>query len=191
MKRILTYLAMALAAISVISCSESKRREALLMDWRMLWPKPYDKCAVDPYTRTRVILMNGTEFEANWFSHQFARHTDDNDLRRSLALTRAIEKEQQLKNSLLKPINESVLEHTIGYEQLAVDLTAELAKRAKRVVAIELDERLREILPITLGEFSNVILRCFSCSLQNICSLSIYNDILDISTISFINDLFQ
>lgn len=35
-------------------------------------------------------------------------------------------------------------------------LTAELAKRAKRVVAIELDERLREILPITLGEFSNV-----------------------------------
>ena len=30
MKRILTYLAMALAAISVISCSESKRREALL-----------------------------------------------------------------------------------------------------------------------------------------------------------------
>ena len=35
-------------------------------------------------------------------------------------------------------------------------LTAELAKRAKKVVAIELDERLREILPITLGEFSNV-----------------------------------
>lgn len=30
MKRILTYLAMALAALSVISCSESKRREALL-----------------------------------------------------------------------------------------------------------------------------------------------------------------
>lgn len=35
-------------------------------------------------------------------------------------------------------------------------LTAELAKRARRVVAIELDERLREILPVTLGEFSNV-----------------------------------
>jgi hypothetical protein len=26
-------------------------------------------------------------------------------------------------------LNESILEHTIGYEQLAVDLTAELAKR--------------------------------------------------------------
>ncbi|MBQ8407162.1 MAG: hypothetical protein IJY38_04505, partial [Clostridia bacterium] len=37
----------------------------------------------------------------------------------------------QLKISLLKPCNESPLEHTIGYEQLAVDLTAELAKREK------------------------------------------------------------
>ena len=35
-------------------------------------------------------------------------------------------------------------------------LTAELAKRAKKVVSIELDERLKEILPITLGGFSNV-----------------------------------
>jgi rubrerythrin len=75
--------------------------------------------------------MNGTEFEANWFSHNFSRHCGDNDIRRELALTREIEKQQQLKISLLKPINESVLEHTIGYEQLAVDLTAELAKREK------------------------------------------------------------
>ena len=29
----------------------------------------------------------------------------------------------------LKPADESALEHTIGYEQLAVDLTAHLAKR--------------------------------------------------------------
>ena len=93
-----------------------------------MYPKPYNKKEVDPYTKTRIILMNGTEFEANWFSHQFARHTDDNDLRRELALTRATEKQQQLKISLLKPANESILEHTISYEQLAVDLTAELAK---------------------------------------------------------------
>ena len=73
--------------------------------------------------------MNGTEFEANWFSHQFARHTTNNDLRRELAITRSIEKQQQIKISLLKPINESPLEHTISYEQLAVDLTSELAKR--------------------------------------------------------------
>ena len=105
--------------------------EKLLQNWSEMYPKSYNKKTVDPYTKTRIILMNGTEFEANWFSHQFARHTDDNDLRRELALTREIEKQQQLKISLLKPINESVLEHTIGYEQLAVDLTAELAKREK------------------------------------------------------------
>ena len=98
-------------------------------NWKQLYPKPYDKRSVDPYTKTRIILMNGTEFEANWFSHQFARHVTNNDLRRDLALTRNNEKQQQLKISLLKPENESILEHTIGYEQLAVDLTAELSKR--------------------------------------------------------------
>ena len=103
--------------------------EKSLKNWCELYPRSYNKRNVDPYTKTRIILMNGTEFEANWFSHQFARHTDDNDLRRELALTREIEKQQQLKLSLLKPIDESILEHTIGYEQLAVDLTAELAKR--------------------------------------------------------------
>lgn len=105
--------------------------EHALMNWNEMYPVSYDKRNVDPYTKTRIILMNGTEFEANWFSHNFARHCGDNDLRRELALTREIEKQQQLKVSLLKPINESILEHTIGYEQLAVDLTAELAKREK------------------------------------------------------------
>lgn len=103
--------------------------ERSFQNWKELYPKSYDKQEVDPYTKTRIILMNGTEFESNWFSHQFARHTDDVDLKRDLALTRMIEKRQQLKISLLKPMDETVLEHTIGYEQLAVDLTAELAER--------------------------------------------------------------
>ncbi len=108
---------------------KAKPIEKALQNWQELYPKPYDKREVDPYTKTRIILMNGTEFEANWFSHQFARHVSDNDLRRDLALTREVEKQQQLKISLLKPQDETPLEHTIGYEQLAVDLTAELAKR--------------------------------------------------------------
>lgn len=103
--------------------------EKSFQNWQQMYPKPYDKKEVDPYTKTRIILMNGTEFEANWFSHQLCRHTSDNELRRDLAMTRAVEKQQQLKISLLKPKDESVLEHTISYEQLAVDLTAELAKR--------------------------------------------------------------
>lgn len=35
-------------------------------------------------------------------------------------------------------------------------LTAELSARAKRVIAIELDERLKKILPVTLSECENV-----------------------------------
>ena len=103
--------------------------EKALEGWQQLYPKAYDKDETDPYTKTRIILMNGTEYEANWFSHQFARHTDNNDLRRDLALARYVEKQQQIKLSLLKPQDETILQHTIAYEQLAVDLTAELAKR--------------------------------------------------------------
>ena len=119
--------------------------EKSFQNWQQMYPKSYDKRTVDPYTKTRIILMNGTEFEANWFSHQFARHVEDNELRRDLAMTRMIEKQQQLKVSLLKPANETVLEHTIGYEQLAVDLTAELAKR-------ELDCNVKTALDFALLE---------------------------------------
>ena len=30
----------------------------------------YNKDNTSPYTKTRVILMNGTEFESQWFMHQ-------------------------------------------------------------------------------------------------------------------------
>lgn len=103
--------------------------ERFIKNWQQLYPQSYDKNETDPYTKTRIVLMNGTEFEANWFSHSMARHTQDNDLRREIAMTRYLEKQQQLKIGLLKPPSESILEHTISYEQLAVDLTAELAKR--------------------------------------------------------------
>ena len=99
------------------------------MDWQALYPRAYDKMGIDPYTRVRVILMNGTEFEAAGYSHQFHRHERDNDLRRELALMRRQEQQQQKKIACLKPMDENVLEHTIGYEQLAVDLTAGLAQR--------------------------------------------------------------
>ncbi len=106
-----------------------KKGTEVILPWRRLWPEPYDKHTVDPYTRTRVILMNGTEFENVWFSHQFHRNTADNDLRRVLALLRRSEQQQQKLIAHLKPVCETALEHTIGYEQVAVDLTAHLAKR--------------------------------------------------------------
>lgn len=96
-----------------------------------IYPAPYDKNAVDPYTKTRIILAAGAEYEANWFSHQTMRRIDDPDFRRSMSLVRFVEKQQQQLLSCLKPVNETVLETTITYEQLAVDLTAEMAKREK------------------------------------------------------------
>ncbi|MBQ8554598.1 MAG: hypothetical protein IJ438_01875 [Clostridia bacterium] len=121
------------------------RLDDCLLDWRAMGPQPYDKRAVDPYTRTRVILMNGTEFENVWFSHQFSRNCPDNDLRRALALLRRSEQQQQKLIAALKPDDETLLEHTIGYEQLAVDLTAHLAKR-------EPDAHVRDALNFALLE---------------------------------------
>ena len=90
--------------------------------------KPYDKAKASPYTKVRAILMNGTEFDSNWFLHQFSRHCNNNELRREIAMVRRHEQQQQKMISSLKPIDESNLESTISYEQLAVDLTAILAK---------------------------------------------------------------
>jgi hypothetical protein len=103
--------------------------DAGLMDWSTVYARSYDKNEVDPYTKVRIILMNGTEYEAVWFSHQIHRHCPNNDLRRELALARRVEQQQQKRISCLKPIDETPLETTIGYEQLAVDLTAILAQR--------------------------------------------------------------
>lgn len=99
-----------------------------IMDWSTLYPTPYNKMTVDPYTKIRIILMNGIEVEAALFKHQFHRNCQDNDLRRELALSRRVEQQQQKHINWLKPIDETPLETTIGYEHVAVDLTAWLAQ---------------------------------------------------------------
>jgi len=99
------------------------------MDWDTMYPCSYDKETTNAYTKCRIVLMNGTEFEAQWFSRNFSRHCNDNELRRELACVRRSEQQQQKRISILKPKDESILEHTISYEQLAVDLTAVLAKQ--------------------------------------------------------------
>jgi len=99
-----------------------------LRDWRTLNSQPYDKLAVDPYTKCRIILMNGIEVESAFFSHQFNRHTDVLEVKQALALSRRIEQQQQKAINWLTPGDETTLEVTIGYEQVAVDLTAWLAR---------------------------------------------------------------
>ena len=105
--------------------------EKTFMNWDTMQPKSYNKESTDPYTKCRIVLMNGTEFEAQWFTHNFTRHMPDNELRKELAVLRRGEQQQQKRISALKPKNETILEHTITYEQLAVDLTCALAKMEK------------------------------------------------------------
>ncbi|MCL2675409.1 MAG: hypothetical protein FWE84_02305 [Firmicutes bacterium] len=114
-------------------------------DWKRLYLKPYNKYEVDPYTRVRIILAAGAEFEATWFSHQFQRHCPDNAVRRVLAGIRRSEQMQQKRLASLKPINETLLETTIGYEQVAVDLTANLAQ-------METDNYIKAALDFALLE---------------------------------------
>ena len=118
--------------VNPFNCN-SKNIEDYFMSWDKMYPESYDKNKVSPWTKVRVILMNGTEFESNWFLHQFARHVDDNDLKRDLALVRRQEQQQQKRISLLKPIDETLLEETIGYEQLAIELTAILAQNEDNI----------------------------------------------------------
>ena len=99
-----------------------------ILNWSSVYPTPYNKMTVDPYTKVRIILMNGIEVEAALFKHQFHRNCPNNDLRRELALSRRVEQQQQKRINWLKPIDETQLETTIGYEHVAVDLTAWLAQ---------------------------------------------------------------
>jgi len=102
--------------------------EEQVRNWSELNVEPYDKNDVEPYTRCRVIAMNGIEVEAVLFSHQFNRHVDVPEVKAALAETRAVEQQQQKAVNWLIPGEESTLEVTLGYEQEAVDLTAWLAR---------------------------------------------------------------
>ena len=39
----------------------SKPIEDMMLDWKDLSPRPYKKLDTDPYTKARIILMNGIE----------------------------------------------------------------------------------------------------------------------------------
>ena len=59
----------------------TKSLEDMMLDWKDLSPRPYKKLETDPYTKARIILMNGIEVEAVMFGHNFNRNCEDNDLR--------------------------------------------------------------------------------------------------------------
>ena len=94
--------------------------------WKDMVQPPFSKLDDDAFTRVRVILMNGIESEALRFSHACARM--NRDLRLPLAQIRRIEQHQQTMINWLNPADQSVLETTIGFEQVAIEVTASVAQ---------------------------------------------------------------
>ena len=95
--------------------------------WREMAGPPYSKLDDDAFTRVRVILMNGIESEAVRFGHACARM--NRALQAPLARVRRVEQHQQTLVNWLNPADQSPLETTIGFEQVAIEVTAALAQQ--------------------------------------------------------------
>ena len=95
--------------------------------WRDMVQKPLSKLDDDAFTRVRVILMNGIELESVRFQHSCARM--NKDLQGPLAQVRRVEQHQATTVNWLLGADHSPLETTIGYEQVAIEVTAAVAQR--------------------------------------------------------------
>lgn len=132
--------------------------EQQMYTWRTIVGQPYDKNDVDCYTRTRVILMNGIEVNAVMMAHNIARMTNDEEIRRELGMLRRLDSMQQQYVDSHNPPDASFLETTIGYEQVAVDLTSNLAQN-------EPDPYQKQVLDFALLEDFDHLFR-YGCMLQ-------------------------
>ena len=111
--------------------------------WRELVQAPYNKLMNDAFTRVRVILMNGIESEALRFGHACARM--NGPLQKALAQVRRVEQHQQTLVNWLNPADQNPLETTIGFEQVAIEVTASIAEK-------EPDEYLAQVYRFGLLE---------------------------------------
>jgi len=98
-----------------------------LFTWRELVQAPTSKLDDDAFTRVRIILMNGLEADAIRTSHAMARMMNG-DMRLPLAKIRRVEQHQQTMVNWLLPADLSPLETTIGFEQVAIEVTASVAQ---------------------------------------------------------------
>jgi rubrerythrin len=132
--------------------------ESEYMNWEEVIQEPYDKMNVDPYTRTRVILMNGIENNSVLTSHAVERMTNNPEIKKQMAEIRRVDSQQQQTVDWLNPPDQTILETTIGYEQVAVDLTANLAKN-------EHDSYVKSTLDFALLEDFDHLFR-YGCLMQ-------------------------
>ena len=111
--------------------------------WKDMVQKPVSKLDIDAFTRVRIILMNGIEAEAVRFSHACARV--NKTMQAPLAVVRRKEQHQQTLINWLLPADQSPLETTIGYEQVAIEVTAAMAR-------VEPDPYIAQVLRFGLLE---------------------------------------
>jgi hypothetical protein len=139
--------------------------------WRDLVRAPYSKLDDDAFTRVRVILMNGIESIALRFGHAVARM--NKDLRLPLARIRRVEHFQQTMINWLNPPDQSALETTIGFEQVAIEVTANVARNepdpyVKQVLDFGLLEdfdhlyRYSALYDRLEGKDANSLLQCYT-----------------------------
>jgi hypothetical protein len=95
--------------------------------WKELVPEPLSKLDDDAFTRVRAILMHGIEQDSCRFKHILQRRVDP-ALRLPLAAIRRVEHHQATMVNWLQPADQSPLETTIGYEQVAIEVTAYIAR---------------------------------------------------------------
>jgi hypothetical protein len=95
-------------------------------NWKEMAGPPYSKLDDDAFTRVRVILMNG--LLSDGLRHLHVRARNHRELRLPAAQIRRITQHQQTMVNWLNPADQSPLETTIGYEQVAIEVTAQLAQ---------------------------------------------------------------
>lgn len=95
-------------------------------NWRDMIGRPISKLDDDAFTRVRVILMFGLEVDALRLKHIASRF--NRELRIPLAQIRRVEQQQAAMINMMLSSDHSPLEISIGYEQVAIEITAAVAQ---------------------------------------------------------------
>jgi len=95
-----------------------------VFSWRERVQPAHPKAPEDPFTRVRAVLLAGVESRGQCFSRTCAAANPE--LREPLARLRATEARQQKLLVWLDPSEQTPLERSLEFEQLAIEITASL-----------------------------------------------------------------
>lgn len=94
--------------------------------WKDMVQKPISKLDDDAFTRMRVILMNGIELDAHRIKQVALRM--NREARVPISQLMRVEQHQATTINWMLSADHSPLEITIGYEQVAIEVTASVAQ---------------------------------------------------------------